>query len=311
MEKESLIDWIKGNRNKSTLKNYELIVKEYLQYTVDKNLNPKTDVGLASFMRYVVQDRKRKLGRQTACGMVPAAIADYYQYDREVNVTESPLIRQTRKILMKITPTPSKGRLPLTFDILQKIVVSLGRNIEDIRNMFMIVLMTKGMLRESEAVNLKREHVYEVLSKDNEPCLNIYVAKSKTDQAGDGSNVILATSEDCVCPVGWFREYCLLRSSDSEYLFYQLSKRLYGSQLSSTTPNFIVRNMLKRVGITDPRYGSHSCRRGGATAAVEAGTDLRLVSEHGRWKSDAVLKYVIDSDTTKQSVTKNMFKVKK
>ena len=40
--------------------------------------------------------------------------------------------------------------------------------------------------------------------------------------------------------------------------------------------------------------------------AVESGVDIRLVSKHGRWKSDAILEYVKDSDQTKLSVTRSM-----
>ena len=66
--------------------------------------------------------------------------------------------------------------------------------------------------------------------------------------------------------------------------------------LSASTPCHIVKSRLPaEIGIDSSGYGSHSCRRGGAAAAVAANVDLHLVKRHGNWKSDAVYLYVVDS----------------
>ena len=57
------------------------------------------------------------------------------------------------------------------------------------------------------------------------------------------------------------------------------------------------------IGIDSSDYGSHSCRRGGATAAVAANVDIHLVKRHGNWKSDAVYLYVVDSVKARLSVS--------
>lgn len=43
---------------------------------------------------------------------------------------------------------------------------------------------------------------------------------------------------------------------------------------------------LEAVGLDKRKFGLHSLRSGGATAAAAAGIDDRLFKKHGRWKSD-------------------------
>jgi hypothetical protein len=42
------------------------------------------------------------------------------------------------------------------------------------------------------------------------------------------------------------------------------------------------------------RYGSHSLRKGGATAAAATRVRMHLLKRHGRWRSDAVFIYIVD-----------------
>ena len=39
------------------------------------------------------------------------------------------------------------------------------------------------------------------------------------------------------------------------------------------------------IGLDPSKYATHSCRRGGATAAVEAGVEDELIMTQGRWRS--------------------------
>ena len=64
-----------------------------------------------------------------------------------------------------------------------------------------------------------------------------------------------------------------------------------------------MRKWLRRIGVNPTGYGSHSMRRGGATAAVKAKVQMHVVKRHGRWASDAVYPYVVDSDEGKLSFT--------
>ena len=54
----------------------------------------------------------------------------------------------------------------------------------------------------------------------------------------------------------------------------------------------------------DPKpYGSHSLRRGGATAAAEHKVRMHVLKRHGRWLSDSVYLYVVDDLEEQLSVS--------
>lgn len=108
-----------------------------------------------------------------------------------------------------------------------------------------------------------------------------------------------------MCPVWWYRLYTKVLSQGAVFLFHPIGEPL--GQLSKSTPNFTAKKALRAIGVDAQNYGSHSCRKGGCTAAVEAGVDLRKVSKHGRWKSNAVEVYVKDSLDSKLAVTRAMF----
>ena len=60
--------------------------------------------------------------------------------------------------------------------------------------------------------------------------------------------------------------------------------------------------MVKSVGLDPALYGSHSLRRGGASAAANAGVVSHVIARHGDWKSDAVFLYITDALANKLAV---------
>jgi site-specific recombinase XerD len=304
-EEISLMTWIESQRPENTTKSYQRYSQEFLQYAQDKQLNPKSPVAVASFMRYCVTDRPRKLGRTTASVTVPASIAALYRYSQS-QPQNSVLVRETKKTVIRNTPAPSGGRKPLKMKHLKSMAKKVdGDDVESVRNFFMVLVMTLAMMRESEIVALQNDDVW-IEEDGKQLSMHIFVQKSKTDQEGDGHQVVIGGAEDVwLCPVQWYHKYQQLRDKDENSLFYTLD----GGRrrpLSEKTPNFIVKNLVKSIGIDSSKYGSHSCRKGGCTAAIEAGTDIRLVAKHGRWKSDAINTYIVDSVDTKLSVSRSI-----
>lgn len=303
------MEFIEDKRPRNTVKSHQGYVNEFLTYSEQHGLDPKTPTAVASFMKYCVTDRKRKLGRTTVCQTIPAAINHLFLYSMEKPPTDSTLVREMRKTIMKSTPTPTVGRRPITMAILQKLVGNTDKRVESIRNTFMVILMTFAMLRESELVNLKKDDVWEEDVEDQK-VLHVFIERSKTDQAGDGQTISLTRTGTDVCPVEWFHRFLVVRTTEARFLFHPLGVTDVSQPLSSTTPNFVVKRLLLAVGVDATEYGSHSCRKGGCTMAVDSGADLRIVARHGRWKSSAIMAYVKDSVQTKLTVTKAISKGK-
>ena len=67
---------------------------------------------------------------------------------------------------------------PLTKDILIKMVEGPQNPLEDVRNTFMVLLMTFAMLRESETYNSGSRMFGKIVWK------GVFIRRSKTDQGG-------------------------------------------------------------------------------------------------------------------------------
>ena len=108
-------------------------------------------------------------------------------------------------------------------------------------------------------------------------------------------------------PVKWFQIYLNFRYSGCLNLFHVVPKRGEMPRLMSKgTPCHIVQKALTGLVENPMLYGSHSCRRGGVTAAVQAEVDMLLIARHGNWKSTAVYLYVADSIERKLSVSQSI-----
>jgi hypothetical protein len=300
-EKDDLVKWIETHRPVNTKKSYNTYASQYLKYVESSGLPLKSEVTLASFMKASFD---RGLGRQTVTKTVPAAVANLFRFDEGVKITDSELVRQTKKVVARNTPN-SVQKLPLQLSQLVDIAKTVNGGFEEVRNYFMMLIMTLGMMRESEAANLEFANV-SVQMLRGEEYLSLLVVMSKTDQMSLGHTVLLAKGNSMwLCPLAWFKIFCGCRSMVEPFLFHSVpNKKGEVSKLATTTPCFIVKAALVKIGVNPAMYGSHSCRRGGVTAAVEAEVDMLLIARHGNWKSTAVYLYVADSVERKLMVSR-------
>ena len=150
------------------------------------------------------------------------------------------------------------------------------------------------MMRSSEAVQLSMDNVWIEQLDDGQEVLFVFIDHSKTDQHHIGHTVVLghteSTSRDAV---QWFKTYITVRKEIKTGTGNWLFVNMYdGSKLSKNTPNHVLKNGLKAIGINPTGFGSHSARRGGATAASEQGVIDLLIKRQGNWRSDAVYRYI-------------------
>jgi integrase len=176
----------------------------------------------------------------------------------------------------------------------------------DVRDRFMLQLMFLGLLRESEVVSLKRADVR--LNDDRgQLYLSVFVNTSKTDPGGEGDLVVIEANirRPRLCIVQTYLDYCIRRNPAATFLFHSSLKNAnLKKPLSSTLPCDRLKFWLGRLGVDPSPYGSHSCRRGGTTAAAAAGISERLLQRHGRWKSLCVRIYIVEHLRHRLSVSR-------
>ena len=105
--------------------------------------------------------------------------------------------------------------------------------------------------------------------------------RSKADQFGVGVTSYIPITESLTNPV---RYIDILRGKEPEervcpWSMYSLISRL--------------RQRLEMIGVEDPAaYSWHSFRRGAAFLASRKGVQDCVIKKHGRWSSDAYIRYV-------------------
>jgi integrase len=261
------------------------------------SLPEESEVTLAAFMH---SKWAAGLSRGTVCETIPAAVFNKFKFS-EHEPSKGPLVRAVKKAIGKRTQPP-KGKKPFSPELFRVMMGTLLKEINFVkaRDGCILAFCFAGLLRESEAMRLEARDVTEV-DVEGEPGLKVLIRRSKTDQENTGATVFMAGDLKGVgCPVSWFRAYSMLRPQGARAFFCKLT----GEPLSVKTPNFIVKRILKELGVCALEYGSHSLRKGGATAAIEAGMSVPALKAHGRWKSDAVYTYIVLPESALMAVSR-------
>lgn len=277
-----------------------------------KNL-PTTDVNVSLYLIYIAKTFKSAPKIEEAVH----AIAWAHKLAGFSNPCDSTLVKFTKEGCLRDTSQPVTKKDPITPEILSSIVSLLGgkqASLFDLRTCSIFLLGYAGFLRFSEIVNIQRSHV-----TFHESHLKLFVPKSKTDVQNKGSCVYISRTSSQNCPVNLLERYLNLsgiEENSDEYIFRQLSYskkfNIYRlkkckAPLSYTRVREIVLSTLNTLGLDSKKFGVHSLRSGGATAAATSGVSDRLFKKHGRWKSDnAKDGYVHENLKSKLSVSKNL-----
>ena len=115
--------------------------------------------------------------------------------------------------------------------------------------------------------------------------VQFHLKKSKCDQFGVGSVIVLATP---ICPVEATLQYIEKRGSQSGPFFLKAEKEVV------TKLWFVaqIREILGILGFPQKNYAGHSFRIGAATTAAAMGIADSTIQTLGRWHSSAFLQYI-------------------
>ena len=166
--------------------------------------------------------------------------------------------------------------------------------------------------RWSDATNLRLSHL-----KFDPEGVAVKIPKSKTDQLGRGETVFVQYAAHESCPVLLLQDYITkLRYGDRDGFLQPRIRTEHGVQsgiwnttVSYTTALSDLKILLASLGLDASKFGEHSGRRGGATAASDAGVDWPDLMLHGRWKSMATpLGYLANSRRRQRRVASALAK---
>jgi site-specific recombinase XerD len=298
--------WLKSNGNQGTSSNYASKQKIYREWMVKYGLNvisPSIE-GICHFLIWL------KLGKGSSLSTIEgyiSAIADIYRHD-EIgrNISHHPLVRDIVKVVKNNSVSPS-AKLPLDEGIYERIVAFVNwSSYESVRNYSMLLLAYALMRRESEIVTIQASDIQFIQRGVHDFVLSVDVSVVKQRIQRKENKLISPSTLPHMDVIRVIAHFCSLRLSGAKTFFHVVGE---DKQLSPSTPNHILKNMLKQAGYSEAQissFGSQSCRRGGASAAAAMGVPVYLIQQYGTWKSDCVKRYLIPTPQSILSVTSHM-----
>ena len=152
-------------------------------------------------------------------------------------------------------------------------------DIDNRRMMFWMTLCFHAFLRISELMCLRKR---DIRINIDEGRMELYIRRSKTDQFGAGESTFVFKTGEPSSP--WSYLDILDDIGDDDLIVGQTKERTLRSRL---------KRLLQVIGVKETgKYSFHSFRRGGAHLASAMGVNDCVIKAHGRWRSEAYLRYV-------------------
>lgn len=217
-----------------------------------------------------------------------------------------------RRVRMQQGAQP-RIRLPITLEVLAKMQQHLQASDHPHRRVLWAISTTAffgffrlgELLPETTSFNPATHLAWGDVAMDShqEPrMVQIHLKKSKCDQFGTGSDVVVGRTDTTVCPVAAILEYTSSRGSHPGP-FFRLN-----SVAPITKPWFVaqLRAILGAVGLPQQQYAGHSFRIGAATTAALVGIEDSTIQALGRWHSAAYLQYIRTPKSQLASMSKKL-----
>jgi integrase len=118
------------------------------------------------------------------------------------NPTRSEIVRATFRGIKRKHGRPQRAAKPLTRDILFRVLEAAGDDLKAIRDQAILLVGFAGAFRRSELCALRFEDI-DFLPDGMRVCL----ARSKTDQEGNGRMIAIPNGQGRWCPVAALQKW--------------------------------------------------------------------------------------------------------
>jgi integrase len=253
-----------------TLRNYRLIVRSFSEWCFNNGLDPTPPIEPATVASWV-DDMGGKLAANTIETRL-WGIAELHRSQFLPSPTRHRLVDLALKGVKRRYGTQQRQAPPLGKREVLETISRLGDERRDIRDKALLWLATDTWCRASELVAFK---VRDLQRQDDGSSL-MFVARSKTDQNGEGAYAFLS-EKGSIAVLKWI-ELAERKLDDAI-----LTKCQPGGKLVPMDPVTVSRIIKRCVGRKD--VSAHSTRVGGVHDAFRLGCDLSSIMVAGRWTS--------------------------
>lgn len=215
-----------------------------------------------------------------------AAISTAHQALGLPSPTGAKVVQATMRGIGRTHGAPQRRVKPLLLEDLMSIMATLDGGTKDARDRALLLVGFAGAFRRSELVSLDVadvEHVREGVV--------VTLARSKTDQEGEGRRIGIPLARRQHCPVRALEAWLECTGIDEGPIFCPVDRhgRVLRTRLSPEAVAIVVKVRAAKVGLDPADYSGHSLRAGLATSAASAGVSTLAIHRQTGHRSDAML----------------------
>ena len=312
-----IVNRLKGERNRSSTRaNYYGIWKQFNEFFIRLDTKPQTwEERLVLFVGFLIDQNKKSNTIKSYISAIKSVLKD----DGE-DLNEDVYLLKSLTNACRLKNDHVSNRLPIRKNLLQLMVAEVGNLFETPQPYLTLLYQTIfttayfGLFRIGEVT--KSQHV--VLAKDvhigkNKNKLMFLLHSSKTHWFDSKPQVVKISSseigtkrEDAVkndrnkyenehiktfCPFQMLKDFVTVRGQrkrDDEQFFIFKD----GSPVLPGQARYILKSAILKLGLDARLYEFKSLRGGRATDLAAMKIDLGLIKTLGRWRSNAVFKYL-------------------
>jgi len=297
-------------REKNTIKKYQCYYNKWTtwanQFTIQ--VYPAESKYVALFILNLIQN-SISIDVIESCFY---AIKVHHKALSKYDPCEAPLVANMFEAAKRMIKKSVKKKDIITVEHLQLMYnLCYNSTLVNLRALTICLLGFSGFMRFDEIVNISRSDI-----QFFDTYIKIFIVKSKTDIYREGAWIYIAKSDSELCAVknlqNYFHQTNILPDSEM-FIFRAISNgkvqtlRKGNKHISYTTARENFLKIMKQIDVDPKKFGLHSLRSGGASAAANNGIPDRLFKRHGRWKSEKAKDgYVEDSLESLLSVSQKL-----
>ena len=228
-----------------------------------------------------------------------------------------PFVALVLKGCERLCAQPTKKKDPLTVSFVKELLdhyspLAQLSDLRVFRFLVIVVVSFAGFFRIEEMLSTLLPNV-----QIHDGHMKIILPQCKNDQTRKGNEIFIARTHSKYCPVGltemFWRKAKMDRTNSDTYFIQRLNATKRGHVahkslgISYTTAYEHFLAFIKPVVTDGKRFTPHSLRSGGASQAAASGVEERLISKHGRWKSERARNgYIEDTVETRLKVSRSL-----
>ena len=223
------------------------------------------------------------------------ALSQWHRFQGFADPGQDPTVRKTLEGMRRVHGQPKKKARALRLEHLAALLDWLKAQPESLKKHRDLALVQTGFFgafRRSELVNIKVED----LVWEPEGVI-VRMARSKTDQQGEGLQRALPAGAGQICPVRALENWLQVAGITSGPVFRPISRwnECQDRPLRPAAINELLKSLGTACGLDFvPELSSHSFRRGLSTSAARENLSFESIKKQGGWKNDAVVRGYIE-----------------